>query len=327
MAKRLTLVTGGAGFIGSHLVDHLIERGDRVLVVDDLSTGRTHNLATHEYNPDVELVRASVTDEAVIAPLVERSDRVFHLAAGVGVRLLADEPARMLDENLRGTANVLACCASDNTPVMIASSSEVYGKSVDLPQSENANIVMGPPEESRWSYAVSKAAGESLALAYHRSQGLPVVVARFFNTVGPRQRGRYGMVIPRFLAQAEVGEPIIVYADGSQTRCFCHVLDTVAATSALLDTTAAFGEVVNVGTEERVSINELAALVKDMTGSDSEIAHLPFEVAYRPGLADMQDRQPDLSKLYGLVGFKPARTLREILVDTIEYRRLQHDAD
>lgn len=327
MAKRHTLVTGGAGFIGSHLVDHLVEGGDRVTIVDDLSTGRPHNLAPHESDPNVEFMLASVTDEAALAPLIARSDRVFHLAAGVGVRLLADEPARMLDENVRGTANVLACCARDNTPVMIASSSEVYGKSVDLPQRESANVVMGPPEESRWAYAISKAAGESLALAYHRSQGLPVVIVRFFNTVGPRQRGRYGMVIPRFMAQAEAGEPITVYADGRQTRCFCHVLDTVAATSALLETTAAFGEVVNVGTEERVSIDELALLIKDMTGSASEIVHLPFETAYQPGLADMQDRQPDLSKLHRLVGFKPARTLRTIIEDTMEYRRLAHDPD
>lgn len=322
MAKRLTLITGGAGFIGSHLVDYLLARGDRVVVLDDLSTGCLDNIAEHVNDDALELTTGAVTDEATVAPLVEACDRVFHLAAGVGVRLLADEPARMLDENVRGTATVLACCARDQTPVLIASSSEVYGKSVVLPQSESADIVLGPPTEPRWSYACSKAVGEYLAHAYYRTQSLPVVVARFFNTVGPRQRGRYGMVIPRFIAQAEAGESITVYGDGAQTRCFCHVHDNVAAATALLETPAAYGQTVNLGGEERVTITALARLVKEMTHSVSEIVNIPFESAYQPGLDDMQDRQPDISRLVALTGLRPARNLRQILNDTIEHRRM-----
>jgi UDP-glucose 4-epimerase len=327
MAQTRTLITGGAGFIGSHLADALLARGDQVLVIDDLSTGRRSNLSGHANNPALAMRVASVCDEVALDPWVAASDRVFHFAAGVGVRLLAEQPARMLDDNVRGTAAVLASCARHGKPVLVASSSEVYGKSRILPQREEADIVLGPPVESRWSYACSKAVGEYLALAHHHVSDLPVVVARLFNTVGPRQRGRYGMVIPRFVRQAESGAPITVYGDGRQTRCFCHVKDTVAAAIALLETPAAAGRVVNVGSTERVTIRELANLVKRLSGSRSEIVTVPFEDAYRPDFDDMRDRQPDLDRLASLTGLRPARGLHEIVTDVIAHVRQASGAD
>ena len=327
MAQRRTLITGGAGFIGSHLAEHLLDRGDHVAVVDDLSTGRLENLAACADRPEFSMTIASVCDEDRVDALVSLSDRVVHLAAGVGVRLLAEEPARFLDGNVRGTAAVLSSCVRHNTSVLLASSSEVYGKSRRLPQREDADIVLGPPTESRWSYACSKAVGEYLGLAHHRTSGLPVFVARLFNTVGPRQRARYGMVIPRFVRQALKGEPITVYGDGLQTRCFCHVLDTVAGLTALLETPQAIGQIVNVGGEERVTIGELARLVKDVAGSDSEIVTVPFSDAYRPDFDDMRDRQPDLSRLQSLTGFRPSRRLREIVEDAIAHFRDVGDPD
>lgn len=322
MKNRRTLITGGAGFIGSHLVDYLLARGDQVLVLDDLSTGRADNLAHHVGNPSLDVTIGSVTDPETVASLVGDCNRVFHLAAGVGVRLLADEPGKMLDENVHGTATVLRCCARAGTPVLLASSSEVYGKSPALPQHESADVVLGPPTELRWSYACSKAVGEYLAHAYHRTVSLPVVVVRFFNTVGPRQRGRYGMVIPRFLAQAEAGKPITVYGDGTQTRCFCHVGDSVQAATALIENPEAFGQTVNVGSRGRVTMDALARLVKEMTNSTSEIINVPFETAYRPGLNDIQHREPDISRLVELTGLRPARSLHQILADIIVHRRL-----
>ncbi len=327
MAQRRTLITGGAGFIGSHLAEHLLERGDQVVVLDDLSTGRKENLAACAGRSELSMTIGSVCDQDRVDELVSLSDRVFHLAAGVGVRLLADEPARLLDRNVRGTAAVLSSCARHETPVLLASSSEVYGKSRRLPQREDADIVLGPPTESRWSYACSKAVGEYLGLAHHRKTELPVFVARLFNTVGPRQRGRYGMVIPRFVGQALRGEPITVYGDGRQTRCFCHVLDSVAGLTALLDAPQAVGKVVNVGCDERVTIGDLARLVRDLAGSDSEIVTVPFSDAYRPDFDDMRDRQPDLSRLESLTGFRPSRRLREIVEDTIAHFRDAGDPD
>ena len=327
MAQSTTLITGGAGFIGSHLVDLLLARGERVLVIDDLSTGRLVNLAAHADHPALTVTVGSIRDAARLDALVAGADRVFHLAAGVGVRLLAERPAAMLEDNVCGTAAVLASCAAHRKPVLVASSSEVYGKSTRLPQEEEADVVLGPPHQLRWSYACSKAVGEYLALAHGRDHGLRVVVARFFNTVGPRQRGRYGMVIPRFVRQALAGDPLTVYGDGRQTRCFCHVQDTVAAAAALLETPGAAGQVVNVGSAERVTILELARIVKTLAGSRSEIVHLPFEDAYRPGFDDMRDREPDLSRLQALIGFRPARPLREIVDDTIRFVRTAGDAN
>jgi UDP-glucose 4-epimerase len=327
MTQRRVLITGGAGFIGSHLTDRLLAQGDHVEVVDDLSTGRLENLAAHADNPALAVTVGTICDKDRMEALVARCDRVFHLAAGVGVRMLADEPARMLDENVRGTATLLTACARHGRPVLVASSSEVYGKSSLLPQREDADVVLGPPAESRWSYACSKAVGEYLALAHHRVSSLPAVVVRLFNTVGPRQRGRYGMVIPRFVRQAERGEPITVFGDGTQTRCFCHVEDTVSALAALLDVPQAAGQVVNVGSEERVTIGELARLVRQLSGSRSDIVHVPFEEAYRPGFDDMRDRQPDLSRLTALTGLSATRGLREIVEDTIAHYRTVGDPD
>mgnify|MGYP001824089054 FL=1 len=327
MANNRTLITGGAGFIGSHLVDALLARGERVTVVDDLSTGRRENLQAHSNQPDLSLIEGSVCDRQLVDDLVADCDRVFHLAAGVGVRKLAEGPAELLEENAIGTAVLLGSCVRHRRPVLIASSSEVYGKSYELPQREGGDITLGPPQETRWSYACSKAVGEYLALAHHRSDGLPVVVARLFNTVGPRQRGRYGMVIPRFIQQAEAGAPITVYGDGSQTRCFCHVRDTVAALIALLETPDAAGQVVNVGSAERVTIEALATRIREMTGSASEVATQPFESAYGPDMEDMRDRQPDLSRLFELTGSRPGTSLDEILQDSIDHFRQFGDPD
>ncbi len=322
MAQTRTLITGGVGFIGSHLVDYLLSRGDQVVVLDDLSTGCVENLDHLGSEANLELAIGSITDEKHVASLVKTCDRVFHLAAGVGVRLLADNPVEMLETNVRGTAIVLRCCAQAGTPVLIASSSEVYGKSRALPQHESADLTLGPPTELRWSYACSKAIGEHLALAYHRTESLPVVVVRFFNTVGPRQRGRYGMVIPRFLAQAEAGAPITVYGDGSQTRCFCHVIDSVHAATALLENPESFGQTVNLGSQRRVTIDTLARLVKEMTASASEIVYVPFETVYHAGLEDMQDREPEIELLVELTGIRPSGDLKRILADTIaDWRR------
>ena len=295
--------------------------------MDDLSTGRRENLHAHRDHPDLSLIEGSVCDRQLVDPLVDNCDRVFHLAAGVGVRRLADGPAALLEENALGTAVLLRSCVRNRTPVLITSSSEVYGKSCELPQREGGNIMLGPPQETRWSYACSKAVGEYLALAHHRSDGLPVVVARLFNTVGPRQRGRYGMVIPRFIQQAEAGAPITVYGDGSQTRCFCHVRDTVAALIALMEAPAASGKVVNVGSAERVSIETLATRIKEMTGSASDIATQPFEAAYGADMEDMHDRQPDLTRLFELTGRRPRTTLDEILTDAIAHFRQFGDPD
>lgn len=315
------LITGGAGFIGSHLADHLLSQGGRVLVIDDLSTGRLDNLARHCHNADLEIVTESVLSDNVLDDFVKRSDRVFHLAAAVGVRQLHEAPDRVLCSNLNSTMAVLQSCVRHQRPVFIASSSEIYGKSRALPQREDAELIFGPPTEVRWSYACSKAVGEFLALAYHRRQGLPVVTARFFNTVGPRQSGQYGMVVPRFINDALAGTPIKVYGNGAQTRCFCHVTDIVRAAVKLMDTSTANGEIVNLGSDEQVTIKALAELVKEMTGSTSAIVMVPYEQAYGPGLEDIRDRKPDLSKARALIDFQPSMSLRDILADTIDYQR------
>jgi len=316
-----TLITGGAGFIGSHLVDHCLSEGGRILVIDDLSTGRLDNLDQHRGNANLEIVTESLVANSILDDYVKRCNRVFHLAAAVGVRRLNEAPDRVLCSNLNSTVAVLQSCARHQRPVLIASSSEVYGKSRALPQQEDAELIYGPPTEVRWAYACSKAAGEFLAQAYHRRQGLPVVTARFFNTVGPRQSGQYGMVVPRFINQALAGQPITVYGDGLQTRCFCHVTDIVRAAAKLMDTSTAYGEIVNLGSDDQVTIESLAELVKEMTGSASEIVTVPFEQAYGPDLKDMRDRKPDISKARALIDFQPTMGLRDILADTIEYQR------
>ena len=318
---KTSVVTGGAGFIGSHMTEALLAAGDRVIVLDDLSTGNIVNLRNVEGHPQLSLREGSVLDESVLKEVIEQADRVFHLAAAVGVKLIVRDPIRVIRSNVTGTERVLEACASAGCAVLLASSSEVYGKSETLPFTEGADMIFGPTERSRWSYAASKAVGEFLALAYFKKSRLPVVVVRFFNTTGPRQSGQYGMVLPRFVSQALAGEPITVYGGGEQSRCFAHVDDVVSAAIRLLETPEAYGQVVNLGSEESTTIEGLAEMVKAMAESASEIAHIPFEDAYEPGFEDMPMRRPDLSKARRLIGYEPRRNLRRIVADVIASNR------
>ncbi len=318
------LVTGGAGFIGSHLVDRLLARGDSVTLLDDLSTGRLENVAQHERNPSFRAVIDSILNEPVLEKLVREADAVLHLAAAVGVRTIIEKPLASLRVNVRGTENVLASCAARGVPVVVFSSSEIYGKSTAVPFREDADRLLGPTTLQRWSYSTAKAADEILALAYHREKGLPAVVARCFNTCGPRQTGRYGMVVPTFVRQALRSEPITVHGDGKQTRCFASVFDVVEAIEALLACEPARGEIFNVGSNEEVTMLALAERVRELTGSRSEIRFVPYEEAYAQGFEDMQRRIPDLTKIRDFVGYAPKRSLTDILNSVIECSREEH---
>ncbi|MFH1920532.1 MAG: NAD-dependent epimerase/dehydratase family protein [Planctomycetota bacterium] len=312
------LVTGGAGFIGSHLVEALLGAGHEVLVLDDFSTGRQENLAHLEPCDRLEVVRASVTDADLVRDCVPSVDGVFHLAAAVGVRLIIDEPVKTIETNVEGTTSVLEACARHEKPVLVTSTSEVYGKSEKVPFSEADDAVIGPPTFRRWGYAASKALDEFLALAHWHQSRLPVVIVRLFNTVGPRQTGRYGMVIPRFVRQALLGEPITVYGDGRQTRCFCHVGDVVWALVRLFGMPESRGEVFNVGSDEEVSIHALAATIRSMTESRSEIRLVPYAEAFgSSAFEDMLRRVPDLAKVRRLIGYEPRHSLEAILRDVI----------
>jgi UDP-glucose 4-epimerase len=315
------LITGGAGFIGSHLAEELLERGDSVHVLDDLSTGSIENIRHLKDRPGFAYTIESAMNPPIVAELVDEADVVFHLAAAVGVERIVDSPVRTIETNVHTTEIVLAAANKKNKPVFIASTSEVYGKSADLPFREDGDLLLGPTTTGRWSYACSKAIDEYLALAYHKERGLPVVIGRLFNTVGPRQSGRYGMVIPNFVRQALAGEPITVHGDGSQRRCFCHVKDVVRAIADLMESEAAVGEVFNIGSTEEVSILELAERVKRACSSDSEIRLVPYEEAYESGFEDMSRRIPDTSKIAALLGWRPSCTLDEILEDVIESQR------
>lgn len=323
------LITGGAGFIGSHLADRLLERGDEVVVLDDFSSGSRDNIAHLQGNSRFECITGSADDHEAVAPLVRRVDAVVHLAAAVGVRLILDQPVHTIENNLFGTAVVLSEAADahrDAHPmkVIIASTSEVYGKGSRPPFRERDDITLGPTVNSRWAYACSKAMDEWLGLAYWREHGLPVTIARFFNTVGPRQTGRYGMVLPNFVDQAIAGEPITVFGDGKQSRCFCHVDDTVEAVMRLLDSTNTGGEVFNVGSTREITMHDLAQLVREAAGSDSRIDLIPYDKAYAEGFEDMQRRVPDTTKLENATGFRPRITLEEIVADVIADRRARH---
>ena len=320
-----TLITGGLGFIGSHLVDHLLARGERILVIDDLSTGRADNLAHHAGHADLDVRIDNVLNEVLVEDLVAQSDRVFHLAAAVGVSLVASDPLRIHEANSAGTSVVLKACANHQRPVLIASTSEVYGKSSATPFSEDADLVLGPTTQRRWAYACSKAMGEFLGRAYFTSHGLPVRIARVFNVAGPRQTGAYGMVIPRFVQQALSGEPLTVYGDGSQVRCFCHAQEAVRAAAGLMDAPAAAGEVVNIGGTEQTTIMALAELVKELAESTSPIIRVPFEQAYATKLDDIATREPDVGKLRRFVGSAPTRPLRDIVGDVIAHARRSRD--
>jgi UDP-glucose 4-epimerase len=309
------LVTGGAGFIGSHLCERLLADGHRVLVLDDLSTGRFDNVAHLEGHAGFELRVASVTDPPIVERCVIESDAVFHLASAVGVKLVVDQPVKTIETIVGGTDNVLRFCARYRRPVLLTSTSEVYGKSEKIPFAEGDDCVIGPTTTRRWAYACAKALDEFLAMAHWNESRLPVVVARLFNTVGPRQTGRYGMVIPRFVEQALAGEPITVYGDGTQSRCFAHVLDVVDALVTLMSRPAARGEVFNIGNDEEVTILQLAERVRKITGSSSPIRLVPFSQAYAAGFEDMVRRVPDLGKIRNLIGYRPKRSLDMILAD------------
>ncbi len=318
---RTTLITGGAGFLGSHLAERLLAAGDAVLVLDDLSTGRRSNLAAVDGRPGFELHVGSATDPALVRELTARADVVCHLAAAVGVKLIVEQPVHTIVTNVDATRVVLDAASERETPVLFASTSEVYGKSEAVPFREDADVSLGATTRSRWSYACSKALDEWLALAYHAERGLPVTIARFFNVVGPRQTGRYGMVLPTFARQALRGAPLTVYGDGTQTRCFAHVRDVVEAAAHLLDRPDAVGQVVNVGSDEEVAIGELAERVRAAAASASEILHVPYAEAYAEGFEDMQRRVPDLAKLERLIGFRPVTPLDETIRDVLEAQR------
>jgi UDP-glucose 4-epimerase len=313
------LITGGAGFIGSHLSEALIARGEEVFVLDDLSTGSVENIRHLKSNKRFHYIFDSIMNKHLLAELVDDSDVVFHLAAAVGVRLIVESPVRTIETNVHGTQNVLDAASKKKKLVFTASTSEVYGKSDKVPFHEDADLVLGPTSKGRWSYAASKALDEFLALSFWKEKKLPVIVARFFNTVGPRQTGRYGMVLPNFVRQALAGEPITVYGTGKQSRCFCDVRDCVEAVLRLVGTDKAIGEVVNIGSTEEVSIEGLAHLVKQRTKSSSPIVSIPYDQAYEPGFEDMPRRVPALEKLESLTSFRPGVRLEDIVDGVIAY--------
>lgn len=313
------LITGGAGFIGSHLSDAYLERGDEVFVIDDLSTGTIENIQHLKQNPRFHYTIESVHNQPVTAELVDQCDVIFHLAAAVGVKLIVESPVRTIETNVRGTEVILELANKKKKRVLVASTSEVYGLSSDVPFREDGNLVMGATTKGRWSYACSKAIDEFLALAYWREKKLPTTIVRLFNTVGPRQTGRYGMVIPTFVKQALSGRPITVYGDGAQTRCFGYVGDVVDALVKLMDHSDAVGQVFNIGSDEEVSILELAKRIKQLTKSDSEVVFVPYDEAYEEGFEDMPRRIPDTAKIRELVGFKPRRNLDAILKSVIDF--------
>jgi UDP-glucose 4-epimerase len=314
------LITGGAGFLGSHLAEALIARGDTVYVLDNLSTGSIENIEHLKSDRRFHYAIDSVINEPVAAELIDRVDVVFHLAAAVGVRLIVESPVNTIETNVHGTEMVLKLANKKKKKVLVASTSEVYGKSEDVPFHEEADLVMGPTSKGRWSYACSKAIDEFLALAYHKEKHLPVVIARLFNTVGPRQTGRYGMVVPNFVKQALLGHPITVYGDGEQSRCFTYVTDVVGALMKLADHDGAVGQVFNIGNDrEEVSIRALAQRVKERTKSASEVVLVPYDKAYESGFEDMPRRVPDLGKIRTLIGYEPKVHLDEILDRVIAY--------
>ena len=311
------LITGGAGFIGSHLCDSLLAQGHRVRVLDDLSTGSLDNIRHLDGEPRFERAIESAADPEVVGELMQDVDAVYHLAAAVGVALVVDSPVRAIETNIHCTEVVLAEANRRKTPVLVASTSEVYGKSAALPFREEGDLALGPSSVGRWAYACSKALDEFLAIAYWREHQLPTVVVRLFNTVGPRQTGRYGMVLPRFVAQALANRPLTVYGDGTQRRCFSHVADVVAALTTLMTHDAAYGEVFNVGSQEEITIQSLADHVVARTQSDSEVTMIPFDEAYPGGFEDMHRRIPDIAKVQALTGWQPTIPLDRIISDIV----------
>jgi len=315
------LITGGAGFIGSHLAEALLAGGHEVCVLDDLSTGTRENLTGPLGDRRFTFVEGDVCNATTLAPQLADCDVLYHLAAAVGVQLIVDQPVHTLSTNIHGSEVVLELAAREGVQVILASTSEVYGKSTAVPFREEDDMVLGATTCPRWSYACSKMVDEFLALAYHQERGLPVTACRFFNTIGPRQTGQYGMVVPRFVSWALAGEPIEVYGTGEQSRCFCHVADVVGALVQLMDCPAANGQVVNVGSDHPISMNELARRVIALTGSASEIRHIPYEQAYGQEVDDLMVRQPSLSKLREWIGYAPRYSLDETLADVVAWKK------
>ena len=307
------LITGGAGFIGSHLAEHLLDRGDRVVLLDNLSTGSMDNIRHLKASERMEYHLDNIENRQLVAELVDDADAIIHLAAAVGVKLIVESPVRTIETNVNGTQMILEAACKKRKLVLTASTSEVYGKNTNVPFHEDADLVLGPTTKGRWSYAALKALDEFLALSYWKEKKLPVIVVRLFNTVGPRQTGRYGMVLPNFVKAALDHSTINVYGDGKQSRCFCDVRDTVEALVRLIDTQRAVGEVVNVGNTEEISIEALAQLVKQRTASSSPIEFVPYDQAYEPGFEDMMRRVPCVDKLQSLTGFRPLTPLTEII--------------
>ena len=317
------LITGGAGFVGSHLAEALLARGDEVFVLDNLSTGSINNIAHLKTHARFHYTIDSITNEPLLAELIDRADTVVHLAAAVGVKLIVEAPVHTIETNVHGTEVVLKHANKKKKLVMIASTSEVYGKSVEVPFREDADLVLGPTAKHRWAYACSKMIDEFLALAYWKERKLPVIIVRLFNTVGPRQTGQYGMVIPNLVRQALAGQPITVFGDGTQSRSFTYVGDVVRAMVALIDEPRAVGQVFNIGNGTEITIGDLAVKVKAMTDSASAIVCVPYDQAYEAGFEDMPRRVPDISKLRALIGYEPTVELDEILTRVIEYFRQQ----
>jgi UDP-glucose 4-epimerase len=318
------LITGGAGFIGSHLAEALLAEGHEVDIIDNLSTGSIRNVGHLKSHPKFKYVVDTLTNEPVLAELIDRNDMIFHFAAAVGVKLIVEEPVHTIETNVHGTEVVLKHANKKKKKVIIASTSEVYGKNLDVPFREDADLVMGATVKHRWAYACSKAIDEFLALAYYKERKLPVIIVRFFNTVGPRQTGQYGMVLPSFVRQALAEEPITVFGDGTQSRSFTYVADVVDCLMKLVKEPKAIGEVFNIGNKEEVTILRLAEMVKERTGSSSEIVFVPYDKAYEAGFEDMPRRVPDLRKIHDLVGYQPKVQLDEIITRVIEYFRTHH---
>ncbi|MBI1952738.1 MAG: GDP-mannose 4,6-dehydratase [Candidatus Omnitrophica bacterium] len=320
------LITGGAGFIGSHLSEALIRQGHEVAALDNLSTGRAENVAQLRGQPSFQLVVGSVLEERLVDKLVERADAVFHLAAAVGVELIVNHPLESLTTNIRGSEIVLEMAHRYQKKVLITSTSEIYGKNANGPLKEDEDRILGSPLKSRWAYSTSKAVDEILAYTYWKERGLPTVIVRLFNTVGPRQTGAYGMVIPRFVQQALANQPITVYGSGKQSRCFLHVNDAVGALAALIQLPEAVGEAFNIGSQEEVTMEALARRVIALTGSRSAIQYVPYDKAYEAGFEDMVRRVPDISKIKRAIGFSPSAGLEDILRNVIDYYRHHSDA-
>ncbi|UCC81299.1 MAG: GDP-mannose 4,6-dehydratase [Candidatus Zixiibacteriota bacterium] len=313
------LITGGAGFVGSFLSEELLKRGYSVCAIDNLSTGKLENIAHLRENPDFELVIGNIMNTDLMDDLVARSETVFHLAAAVGVRLIIERPVETIETNILGTEIIYKLVNKHKKKVIITSTSEIYGKNNEIPFKETADSVYGPTTKSRWSYACSKAIDEFLGFAYHHEKKLPLVIVRLFNTIGPRQTGTYGMVVPTFVQQALLRHPITVFGDGEQTRCFANVKDVTWAVAELAETPEALGQVFNIGTTEMISIGDLAALVKRLCNSESEIVNMAYDKAYETGFEDMQQRKPDISKIQKLIGYKPKINLEKTIEEIIEY--------